>query len=99
MSKADQRGKQNGETYVGANSSTPWRLALNSGIRTQSTRAESTPELAEVLATGQDLISLDDSIPGVEERRSARLQLHSVQDQLDDQRVAVLGNQGLLLAG
>ena len=38
---------------------------------------------------------MDDSVTSLEERRSARLQLHTVDDKLSNERVSVLGNERL----
>ena len=80
---------------VRPNSSTPWSLSLNPSIRAQSPTRKRLPQQAEVLAPSQNLVSRDDSITSLEERRAARLQLHSVDDQLHAQRVTVLGDEGL----
>lgn len=58
-----------------------------------------------VLATGEDLVSLDDGVTSLEERRPARLQLHAIDDELYNKGVAMFGNErlggtvGLVFAG
>ena len=77
------------------NSSTPWSLTLDARIRSQPTVGEGLPEQAEVLAASEDLVSRDDSVTGLEEGWAAGLELHSVDDQLNNQRVTVLGDERL----
>ena len=56
---------------------------------------ESFPECTVVLTAGKDLVRLDDGIAGLEERRPARLQLHTVEDKLNHESVSVLWNERL----
>lgn len=79
------------KSHVGANSSAPWRTAINTSILTQTTLRKANPEIAEVLTAGEDLVGLDDRITSVEERRHALLELHAIKHELDNERVAVLG--------
>jgi len=72
--------------------STPRRASLQTGIGSQPTTGEAFPDLALVRTTRQNLIRLNDRISGSEERRSARLELHAVEDELDEEGVAVLGD-------
>lgn len=83
---------------VGADSSAPWGSTLDLRERTQSTAGEASPEGAGVLTAGQVLVGLDDSITSGEERGTAGLELHGVEDELDHEGVAVLGDRsGLAL--
>lgn len=68
-------------TDVCADSSTPWRLTLYIRVSSKTPAAETKPQITEILATGENLISLNNSIASIEERRPACLQLHSVEDQ------------------
>jgi len=79
---------------VGSDSSTPWGPTLNTSVRAEATLRESFPELAVVLAAGENLVRLDEGITSLEERRPAGLQLHSVDDKLSNESVSVLGNEG-----
>ena len=69
---------RHGLTYIRADSSAPWSTADNLGVDTQSPLCEPFPDIAEVLAAGQNLVSLDDRSSGIEEAGGARLQLHSI---------------------
>jgi hypothetical protein len=80
---------------VGSDSSTPWSPALDVSIGTETTLRESFPERAEVLTTGEDLVSLDDGVTSLEERRPARLQLHAVDNELNAESVSMLGDERL----
>ena len=80
---------------VGSDSSTPWGPTINTSIGAETTLCESFPESAVVLAAGENLVRLDDCVTSLEERRSARLQLHSVDDKLSNKSVSVLGNERL----
>ena len=80
---------------VGSDSSTPWGPAVNTSIGTETTLGESFPECAFILTAGKDLVCLDDSIPSLEERRPTRLQLHTVDDKLNDKSISVLWNKRL----
>jgi hypothetical protein len=75
-------------TYISPDPSTPWCTALNLGIGSQSSQGKSFPQCAEVLATGEDLVGLDDGIAGIEERRAACLELHAVEDKPGVERLA-----------
>ena len=85
-------------TYVSADSSTPWGTAVNTSLGTQTTAGKASPKLAEVLPTGQHLVSLNDGITGIKERRATWLKLHAVENELGNECVTVLGYKGLLLA-
>ena len=85
-------------TYVSADSSTPWSLALDLGVRAQATSREAFPQLAVVLATSEHLVCLNDGVTSIKEGRTAGLQFHAIEDKLNDERVAVLGDQRLLVA-
>ena len=85
-------------TYVRANTSAPGRLAVNTSVRAQAAVREACPQVAVVLAASEDLVSLDNGVTSLEETRAARLELHAVKNELNDERVAVLGYQGLLVA-
>lgn len=85
------------DTHISTDSSTPRSRTLKSSERSQSTAGERRPDLTSVLATSQNLIGLDDSITSREERRTTGLELHAVQDELDDKRIAVLGDRSAAL--
>lgn len=85
-------------TYVSADSSTPGGTTVNTSLGTQTTASKASPKLAEVLPTGQYLVSLNDGVTGIEERRATRLKLHAVENKLGNECVTVLGHKGLLLA-
>ena len=68
------------KTYILASASTPWRLSNNNGIGPETTLCKAFPYLAEVLATSELLVGLDDGIAGLEERGAAGLELHAVDD-------------------
>jgi hypothetical protein len=63
---------------VSPDASTPGCLIANRSILTQTTSSESIPQGAEVLSTSKNLIGLDNSITGIEERWAAFLELHTV---------------------
>ena len=90
---------------VGSDSSTPWGPAVNVRVGAETTLRESFPECTIVLTTGEDLVSLDDGITSLEERRPTRLQLHTADYELNDESVSVLRNKrfggtvNLILAG
>jgi hypothetical protein len=67
---------------VRANSSTPWCTTDNLGVLTQSPLREPFPDITEVLAAGQNLVSLDDRSSGIKEARRAGLHLHSIYHEL-----------------
>lgn len=85
-------------THVSADSSTPRRTSVNTSIRTQPPARKPNPKITVVLTTRQHLVSLNNSIAGIEERRATRLELHAVEYELRNERIAVLGDEGQLLA-
>jgi len=74
-------------------STAPRRLSNHTGVLAEPSLRKRLPDEAGVGTAGSDLVRLDDSVPGVEERGSARLQLEAVKDKLHRQRVAVLGDE------
>ena len=68
-------------TDICPNSSSPRCLANNTRVGTQAALGECVPEIAKVLSVSQYLISLDDGITRIKERRTAWLQFHSIQDE------------------
>lgn len=62
-------------------------------IRAETTLREPFPECAVVLTTGKDLVCLDNGVTSLEERGSARLQLHAADHELNDECVSMLGNK------
>ena len=84
-------------THVRAHASAPGRAALDLGVDAEAAGREALPELAEVLAAGERLVRGDDRVARVEERRAARLELHAVEHELHDERVAVLRHERLRL--
>ena len=51
-----------------------------------------------VLSTSKVLISLDDRVPRLEEAGAARLELHAINYELDNERVAMAGHEAFGLA-
>ena len=64
----------------------------------ETTLGKCLPQQAVVFSVGEDLVRLDDRVPRLKEARSARLELHTVNHELDDERVAVTGDKALGLA-
>lgn len=75
------RGKSRNRTYIRTDTSTPICTTLHIRIRSQSPVREALPQGAEVLATSEDLVSLNDRIASIEERRTAFLELHPIDHQ------------------
>lgn len=71
----------------------PGSGANDGSVGTKTSLGECLPDEAGVGTLGKDHVGLEDGIPGVLERRAARLQLESVDDELDGERVAVLGDE------
>lgn len=69
------------KTHVSPDSSTPRCAVDNGSVNTKTTSSEALPQCAEVLATSEHLISLDDRITRVEERRPADLELHAIENE------------------
>src|SRR5206468_1361776 len=69
--------------------STPRRTALEYSTPAKATLGKASPYLTCVLTVGQELISLNDGVAGVDERGFARLDLHSVDNKLQEEGVAV----------
>lgn len=85
-----------GDRGVGlVKSSAPGCSTDELGIRSQSTSGETIPNFTRVVTTGQSFVSGQDSVTSVSERRTARLKLHAVEDELENERVTMLGNLGL----
>ena len=80
-------------TYVLADSSAPRSTSLNRRVRSQSFLRKGQPQFTEILAAGQDLVGLDDSITSLKETGTALLQLHAIEDKLHNQGVAVLRHE------
>lgn len=74
-----RRDMEEKTAYVGTDTSTPWRPALNTGINTQSSLCKAFPQQTHVLAVCQHTVGLYDGVTGVEERGSTRLKFHSVE--------------------
>ena len=55
------------ETYIRSKSTSPIGPAVNTGFGAQSTLSKGAPQLAEILATSQDLVSLYNRIARIEE--------------------------------
>ena len=64
----------------------------------ETTLCKCLPQQAEVLSTCEVLVCLDDRVPRLEEARSARLELHAVNHELDDESVAMAGDEAFRLA-
>jgi len=78
---------------ISADTSTPRCRANDGSRRAHAAIREPAPQLTCVLSAGEELVSLDDGITRVEERRATRLELHPVNDELQQQRVSMLGDQ------
>jgi hypothetical protein len=86
-------------THVCADSSSPRSTSLNLRIYPEALLRESQPKIAEILATRQDLIGLDDGIAGLEEAGTALLELHRIHYELNNQRISVLRHKLLWSIG
>lgn len=72
----------------------PWTADALSGF-TKTSTSESRVDITSVLPTSEDLVSLKNSITGRGEGWSTWLQLHSVENKLNEERVSVLWNKWL----
>jgi len=82
-------------THVCADSSSPRSTSLDRRVHPQAFLRKAQPQITEVLSTCQDLVGLDNRVTGFEETRAALLQLHGIQNELNDQRIAVLRHEWL----
>jgi hypothetical protein len=67
------------KTYVCPDSPTPRCTALNTSVGSKPPIGEALPQFTEVLASGEDLICLNDGIASIEERGTTLLELHAIQ--------------------
>lgn len=84
---------------VSPDSSSPWSLTNDSGVRSQPDRGKRLPDRTGVLSSGPDEVGLDNGISSIKERRSARLELEAIDNELDGKGVAVFGDQRNRSAG
>jgi len=84
---------------ISPNSTTPWSLSNNPSIRSQSNTSERLPDGASINTSSPQFVGLDDSVPSVKEGRPARLQLHSIHNELESEGISMLGYKRGWLGG
>lgn len=76
---------------IGPDSTTPRSLSNDPSIRSKPDTSEGFPDGTSIDTSSSQLVGLDDSIPSIKEGRSARLQLHSIDNELESEGVSMLG--------
>jgi len=74
-----------------SDTSTPRGLPTNRCVRPQTAAGETIPDFACILSASEDFVRLEYGITSVEETRAARLQLHAIDDELENECIAVPG--------
>jgi len=79
---------------ISPNSTTPRSLSNDPSIRSKPDTSEGLPDGTSIDTSSPQLVRLDDSIPSIKEGRSARLQLHSIDNELESEGISMLGHEG-----